>query len=70
MLRNYGIIEDDPEPALDLYFKQCSALLDCRDLAMMAATLANGGVNPATGARGAQRIRWSDSQCDGHVRCL
>jgi len=51
MLRNYGIIEDDPEPALDLYFQQCSVQVDCRDLALIAATLANGGVNPATGRR-------------------
>ncbi|HTK97087.1 MAG TPA: glutaminase A [Pseudomonadales bacterium] len=51
MLRNYGIVSEDPEPALELYFKQCSILIDCRDLAMIGATLANGGVNPATGAR-------------------
>ena len=36
------------EATLDLYFKQCSILVTCRDLAMMAATLANGGVNPIT----------------------
>ena len=51
MLRNAGIVTDDPEPALELYFKQCSVLVDCRDLALMAATLANGGVNPATRER-------------------
>ena len=51
MLRNYEIIPDDPEPALDLYFQQCSLQVDCRDLALMAATLANGGVNPLTGQR-------------------
>jgi glutaminase len=51
MLRNYGIVDEDPESALELYFKQCSVLVECRDLAMMAATLANGGVNPVTGAR-------------------
>jgi glutaminase len=51
MLRNHGIIDADPEPALDLYFRQCSALVDGRDLALIAATLANGGVNPATGQR-------------------
>jgi len=51
MLRNYGIIADDPEPALDLYFRQCSVLVDGRDLALMAATLANGGVNPVSGER-------------------
>jgi glutaminase len=51
MLRNYGIVSEDPEPALELYFKQCSILVDCRDLAMIAATLANGGVNPVTSER-------------------
>ena len=51
MLRNYGIVSEDPDPALELYFKQCSILVDCRNLAMIAATLANGGVNPVTGTR-------------------
>ncbi len=51
MLRNHGILNDDPEPTLDLYFKQCSIVVDCRDLALIAATLANGGVNPVSGAR-------------------
>lgn len=50
MLRNFNILSD-PEPALDLYFRQCSVALDCRDLSLMAATLANGGVNPLTGER-------------------
>ena len=35
MLRNYEILGDDPEPALDLYFRQCSVLVDCRDLALI-----------------------------------
>jgi ABC-type transporter Mla MlaB component len=51
MLRNFEVLKDDPEAALDLYFQQCSILVECRDLAMIAATLANGGVNPATGER-------------------
>lgn len=51
MLRNYGIIDADPEPSLDLYFKQCSVLVTCRDLALVAATLANGGANPLTQQR-------------------
>lgn len=51
MLRNYGIIDEDPEPSLDLYFKQCSVLVNCRDLALVAATLANGGINPLTRER-------------------
>lgn len=51
MLRNYDIITEDPEPSLDLYFRQCAVEVDCRDLALMAATLANGGVHPRTGER-------------------
>ena len=51
MLRNFGILTDDPDRALDLYFRQCSILVDCRDLGLIAATLANGGVNPITGQR-------------------
>ena len=49
MLRNFGILDADPVPVLDLYFQQCSVLVDCRDLALMAATLANDGVHPLTG---------------------
>ncbi len=41
----------DVGAALDLYFRQCSTLVDCRDLGVMAATLANRGVNPLTGER-------------------
>ncbi len=51
MLRAFGVLEEDPDAALDLYFRQCSVNVDCRDLSLMAATLANGGVNPATGER-------------------
>jgi glutaminase len=51
MLRNFGIIERDPEPDLDLYFRQCSVALTCRDLSIMGATLASGGTNPLTGER-------------------
>src|SRR6266700_3390001 len=51
LLRNFGVVTDDPEAVVDLYFRQCSISVDCRDLAAIAATLANGGVNPLTGAR-------------------
>ena len=51
MLRNHGIIDGDPEPALGLYFRQCAVRVDCRDLALMAATLANGGMHPLTNQR-------------------
>lgn len=55
MLRNFGVLTDDPDAALDLYFRQCSILVDCRDLALIAATLANGGVHPKTGERAVDR---------------
>jgi glutaminase len=48
MLRNFEIIERDPEPDLDLYFRQCSIEVDCRDLSIIGATLATGGINPVT----------------------
>ena len=51
LLRNFDVIADDPDKALDLYFRQCSVSVDCCDLAMIAATLANGGVNPRSGER-------------------
>ena len=49
LLLNFGMVHDEAELALDLYFKQCSILVTCRDLAVMAATLANMGRNPFTG---------------------
>ncbi len=50
MLKNFGIIDGEPMATLENYFRQCSLLVSCRDLAFMAATLANGGVHPLTGA--------------------
>ncbi|MCP9834000.1 MULTISPECIES: glutaminase A [unclassified Cyanobium] len=49
LLRNFNIIESDPEPALDLYFQQCAISVTCHDLAVMASTLACQGRNPFTG---------------------
>jgi len=51
LLRNYNILSDDPEEPLDAYFRQCSIMVNARDLAVMGATLANDGVNPITGVR-------------------
>ncbi len=55
MLRNAGILTADPEPDLDLYFRQCSIDVTTRDLAVMAATLATGGINPVTRERALAR---------------
>jgi len=45
----YGRIKDNPDQATDIYTEQCSVNVNARDLAVMAATLANGGRNPLTG---------------------
>jgi glutaminase len=44
----YGHIKDDPMQATDIYTRQCSVGVNAKDLANMAATLANGGKNPIT----------------------
>ncbi|MHA7282064.1 glutaminase A [Arthrobacter sp. TMS2-4] len=49
LLRSFGIIEDDPTPVIEDYFRQCSVMVNCMDLSVMAATLANSGRNPLTG---------------------
>jgi len=45
----YGYIKDNPLQATDIYTEQCSVSVNARDLAVMAATLANAGTNPVTG---------------------
>lgn len=51
LLRNSDITDDPVEETCEVYFKQCSVLVTCRDLAVMGACLANGGVNPISGER-------------------
>ncbi len=48
VLEGYERIYFDPYAATDVYTRQCSLKVTARDLAAMAATLANGGVNPVT----------------------
>jgi len=48
LMLNFGIIDENVEEILDLYFQQCSILVNCHDLAVMAATIANMGENPLT----------------------
>ncbi|MDF2746035.1 MAG: glutaminase [Propionibacteriaceae bacterium] len=50
LLESYGRLFFDPDQSTDIYTRQCSLEVTVRDLAVMAATLANGGVNPMTGA--------------------
>ena len=38
----------DPEQACDVYTRQCSVAITCRDLAIMGGTIANSGINPVT----------------------
>ena len=45
----YEFIKSDPMRATDIYTEQCSVAVNAKDLATMAATLANGGKNPVTG---------------------
>jgi glutaminase len=49
LLRNSTVIKQDVGAVLEVYFRQCSVLVTARDIAIMAATLANRGVNPVTG---------------------
>ena len=48
LMLNFGMIDEKIDEALDLYFQQCSLMVNCHDLALMAATLANKGINPMT----------------------
>ncbi|EYT62665.1 glutaminase [Dietzia sp. UCD-THP] len=51
LVRAGGIIDDDPDAAVRGYTRQCAYRVTVRDLAVMAVTLANGGVNPVTHER-------------------
>ena len=51
LMLNFGMVRDRVDQTLELYFQQCSLMVNCHDLAVMGATLANGGVNPFTKER-------------------
>jgi glutaminase len=51
LMLNCGVIDGEVDDTLHQYFSQCSLLVNCQDLAMMAATLANMGSNPVTKER-------------------
>jgi glutaminase len=49
LLLSAGALKEPVEPALDLYFKQCSIMVTATDLAVIGATIANLGAHPVTG---------------------
>lgn len=49
MLKAVGVMDGDPVEVVRGYVKQCAIKVTCRDLALMAATLAGGGIHPLTG---------------------
>ena len=51
LLFNYGRLYSDPEEAMRVYTRECSVGVSAKDLGMMGATLAHGGVNPVTDRR-------------------
>nr|WP_314069931.1 glutaminase A [uncultured Roseococcus sp.] len=51
LLLGYGRLYSDPDEATDIYTKQCALNVTARDMAVMGATLADGGVNPVTRER-------------------
>ena len=55
LMLNFGMVSDRIPDSLELYFQQCSIMVNSHDLAMIGATLANGGVNPITGERAIQQ---------------
>ena len=68
MLKAYGMIHDPVEEILDCYFKACSILVTCKDLANIALILAHHGVDPRTGechfpARYARHVNATMATC-------
>ena len=51
LLDSYARLAFDPDEATDVYTRQCSLMVTATDLAVMGATVADGGVNPVTGQR-------------------
>jgi glutaminase len=51
LLQSYDRLYCEPSEAIDLYTRQCSLKVSAHDLAVMGATLADGGVNPVTAER-------------------
>lgn len=48
-MKDSGMLTREVDEATDVYFRQCAVLVTAADVAVMSATLANGGVNPLNG---------------------
>src|SRR5690242_20912042 len=71
LLDGYGRMYCDPDLATDVYTRQCSLRVSARDLAVMGATLANGGVNPVTGEQAIEtRSEEHTSELQSHVNLV
>jgi glutaminase len=60
LMLNFGMVSEQIPDSLELYFQQCSVLVNSHDLAMFGATLANAGVNPVTGVRAIEQPHVKD----------
>jgi glutaminase len=63
LMLNFGILNGNPEEILDAYFQACSFIVTVQNLSMMAATLANEGVNPVSKKKVMQAKNVKDIIC-------
>jgi glutaminase len=54
-MKDAGILEGNVEDVLELYFKQCSIEINCKDIATIATVLASNGISPFTNERVCER---------------
>lgn len=50
-MKHFGVIDDEVEPAVDAYFRQCSIEMTCAQLSRLALFFAGGGEDPLTGIK-------------------
>jgi glutaminase len=60
LMLNFGMVSEQISDSLELYFQQCSILVNAHDLAVIGATLANAGVNPLTSQRAIEQQHVKD----------
>jgi glutaminase len=60
LMLNFGMVSEQIADSLELYFQQCSIMVNAHDLAVLGATLANAGVNPITHERAIQQRHVKD----------